>query len=126
MLLGVVLSMMTVERRSNNYTHILKYASLFGGVEGLIVLISIIRNKLVALILGPEGMGLMSLFNSTIKLVSDSTNGAECPATAHSPVVYGLYLQYSTRYPQHETSTKGNSTVKRKGFISSAQQELHA
>ena len=37
-------------------------------------MISIIRNKLIALILGPDGMGLMSLFNSTIKLVSDSTN----------------------------------------------------
>lgn len=32
------------------------------------------RNKLVALILGPQGMGLMSLFNSTTKLVGDSTN----------------------------------------------------
>ena len=74
MFLDVVLTLMTVERRNNSYTHILKYTSLFGGVEGFIVLISIIRNKLIALILGPDGMGLMSLFNSTIKLVSDSTN----------------------------------------------------
>ena len=34
----------------------------------------IIRNKIVAWLLGPEGMGLIALFNSTIKLVSDSTN----------------------------------------------------
>lgn len=38
------------------------------------ILIGLVRNKLVALILGPEGMGLVSLFNSTIRLVSDSTN----------------------------------------------------
>ncbi len=59
--------------KSNGYSHILKYTGLFGGVQGLNILIGIVRNKLVALLLGPEGMGLVSLFNSTIKLVSDST-----------------------------------------------------
>ncbi len=57
-----------------SYSHILKYTSLFGGVQGLGILVGIVRNKLAALILGPDGMGLVSLFNSTIKLVSDSTN----------------------------------------------------
>ena len=60
--------------KTDNYTHILKYTGVFGGVQGLSILVGIIRNKLVALILGPEGMGLASLFNSTIKLVSDSSN----------------------------------------------------
>lgn len=58
----------------DSYTHILKYTSLFGGVQGLSILVGIVRNKLVAVILGPDGMGLVSLFNATIKLVSDSTN----------------------------------------------------
>ena len=61
-------------RQSNNYSHILKYTGVFGGVQGLSVLVGIVRNKLVAMILGPNGMGLMSLFTSTIKLISDSTN----------------------------------------------------
>lgn len=61
-------------KKDDSYTHILKYTGIFGGVQGLNILIGIVRNKLVAMILGPEGMGLMSLFNSTIKLVSDSTN----------------------------------------------------
>lgn len=60
--------------KDGSYSHILKYTSLFGGVQGLGILVGIVRNKLVALILGPDGMGLVSLFNSTIKLVSDSTN----------------------------------------------------
>lgn len=66
----------TMEKRENNnsYSHILKYASLFGGVQGLNILIGLVRNKLVSIILGPGGMGLVSLFNSTIRLVSDSTN----------------------------------------------------
>lgn len=47
---------------------------VFGGVQGLGILIGLVRNKLIALILGPGGVGLVSLFNSTIKLVSDATN----------------------------------------------------
>lgn len=61
-------------KNDDSYTHILKYTGIFGGVQGLNILIGIVRNKLVAMILGPEGMGLMSLFSSTIKLISDSTN----------------------------------------------------
>ena len=59
---------------TDGYLHVLKYISLFGGVQGLNVLIGIIRNKIVALLLGPQGVGLISLFNSSIRLVSDSTN----------------------------------------------------
>ena len=63
-------------RQSNNYSHILKYTGVFGGVQGLSVLVGIVRNKLVAMILGPNGMGLMSLFTSTIKLISDLCTNA--------------------------------------------------
>lgn len=66
--------MMVKTKGDNSYSHILKYTGLFGGVQGLNILVGIVRNKLVAMILGPDGMGLVSLFNSTIKLVSDSTN----------------------------------------------------
>ncbi len=62
------------KEKNDSYSHILKYTGIFGGVQGLNILISLVRNKLVAVILGPSGMGLASLFNSTIKLVSDSTN----------------------------------------------------
>lgn len=60
--------------KANSYTHILKYTGIFGGVQGANILIGMVRNKLVAMILGPEGIGLTALFNSTVKLVSDSTN----------------------------------------------------
>lgn len=65
---------MIKEKKDDSYSHILKYTGIFGGVQGLNILMSVVRNKLVAIILGPEGMGLISLFNSSIKLVSDSTN----------------------------------------------------
>ena len=60
--------------KQNSYSHILKYTGLFGGVQVLGILVGLVRNKLVALILGPMGMGLLALFSSTIKLVGDSTN----------------------------------------------------
>ena len=53
---------------------ILKYTGIFGGLQGLTILIGIIRNKLVALILGPQGVGLISLFNSTINFMLTCTN----------------------------------------------------
>ena len=46
---------------ASSYSHILKYTSIFGGMQGLNILIGIIRTKLVALILGPVGMGLVSV-----------------------------------------------------------------
>ncbi len=60
--------------KSKDYSHVLKYTGLFGGVQGVNILVGIARNKLVAEILGPAGMGLISLFNSTINLISNSTN----------------------------------------------------
>ncbi len=60
--------------KSGSYAHVLKYTGLFGGVQGINILVGLIRNKLVAIILGPAGMGLISIFNSTINLISNSTN----------------------------------------------------
>lgn len=62
------------KEKQNGYSHIMKYTGLFGGIQMLNMLVGVVRNKLVAMILGPGGMGLLSLFNSTIKLVSESTN----------------------------------------------------
>ena len=60
--------------KKDSYSHILKYMGVFGGVQTLHILIGVVRNKLVALLLGPEGMGLISLFVSTTHLVSEASN----------------------------------------------------
>ncbi len=60
--------------KTDSYSHVLKYTGVFGGVQVVSILVGIIRNKFVAMILGPAGMGLVSLFNSTINLLSNSTN----------------------------------------------------
>lgn len=48
----------------NSYRSIAKGSAIFGGTQIYNILIGIIRGKLVAMILGPEGMGISSLFNS--------------------------------------------------------------
>jgi len=59
---------------TDSYDHVLKYTGIFGGVQGLNILISLVRNKLVALLLGPSGMGLASLFQTTVNFISQATN----------------------------------------------------
>ena len=75
---------MKVESKEQNYSHILKYTGIFGGVQGLNILIGLVRNKIVASLLGPAGMGLASLFNSTVNFVSQATNlGISFSAVRH-------------------------------------------
>lgn len=72
------------EEHEDSYSHVLKYTGIFGGVQGLNILISLVRNKIMAELLGPAGMGLSSLFNSTANFVSQSTNlGISFSAVKH-------------------------------------------
>lgn len=48
----------------NNYRSIAKGTAILGGTQIYNILVGIIRGKLVAMILGPEGMGISSLLNS--------------------------------------------------------------
>lgn len=52
----------------------MKATSLFGGVQVYNILIQIIRSKLIAILLGPEGMGIVGLLNSATGLISSLTN----------------------------------------------------
>ena len=48
----------------NKYRSIAKGSAIFGGTQIYNILIGIVRGKLVAMLLGPEGMGIASLLNS--------------------------------------------------------------
>src|SRR5579871_510615 len=56
------------ETRKSTYGQILKSTALVGGASGLNVLTRMVRAKSVALMLGPAGFGLFSLFNSIATL----------------------------------------------------------
>lgn len=55
---------------SNLTSTVLKALGVFGGVQGLNILAGVVRTKCAALWIGPEGVGLMSLFVQTIMTVS--------------------------------------------------------
>ena len=53
----------------NSYKQILKATSLFSGVQVLNIIFSIIKSKVAAILIGPTGMGILGLLNSTLNFV---------------------------------------------------------
>ena len=53
---------------------ILKIIGLFSGVQGLSMLLNLVRAKLAALLLGPAGIGLNSIFNEMREFIHTTTN----------------------------------------------------
>lgn len=52
----------------------MKAMGLFGGVQVMGIVCSIIRTKLVALWIGPVGVGLFGLFNNALEMINTGTN----------------------------------------------------
>lgn len=63
-----------MNKHQSSYRQIMKATSLFGGVQVFQIIISIVRSKFVALLLGPAGMGIVGLLTSTTGLVAGLTN----------------------------------------------------
>tara|TARA_B110000046_G_C13025697_1_gene413923 strand:+ start:752 stop:2233 length:1482 start_codon:yes stop_codon:yes gene_type:complete len=63
-----------MQEEKSSYRQIMKATSLFGGVQVFTIIISIIRSKFVAVLLGPAGMGIVGLLQSTLGLVASITN----------------------------------------------------
>ena len=63
---------MTEEQAS--YRQIMKATSIFGGVQVFNIIISVIRSKFVAVLLGPGGMGIYGLLTATTGLIDKFTN----------------------------------------------------
>ena len=56
------------------YKRLLKVTTLFGSVQGLNILMNLIRAKLAAMLLGPAGIGLNSIYNETREFIHSTTN----------------------------------------------------
>jgi len=55
--------------KTTNYKSIFKATSIFGGVQVFNILITLVRSKAVAILIGTAGMGLNGLFNSSLNLI---------------------------------------------------------
>lgn len=55
------------------YKKVFKATSLFGGVQIIQVILNLLRGKVIALLLGASGMGINSLFVSSVTIISNVT-----------------------------------------------------
>jgi O-antigen/teichoic acid export membrane protein len=55
------------------YRGIFKTTTLFGGVQVFKIIITIVRSKIVAVLIGSTGIGVLGLFNSTLALITSIT-----------------------------------------------------
>lgn len=62
---------MTEEKTA--YRQVFKATSLFGGVQVFQILIAVIRSKVLAVLLGPVGMGISGLLHTTLNFISELT-----------------------------------------------------
>ena len=104
------------DNTDNSYSHILKYTGIFGGVQGLNILVGVLRNKFAALFLGPAGMGLLSLFNSTVNLISSATNFG-IPTT-------GVKIITEQERREQERSEEERSEEERSEEVSDVREEV--
>ena len=57
-----------------SYRKVLNATSLFGGVQVINIIISLVRSKVIALLIGPIGMGISNLLLTTMELINGLTN----------------------------------------------------
>lgn len=62
-----------IEERKSSYRQIFKATSIFGGVQIYNILIGIIKTKIIAVMLGPSGVGIISLYTSVIQMLTQAT-----------------------------------------------------
>ena len=65
---------MASSNNKSEYRSIFKATSILGSVQLFNILIGIVRNKVVSLLLGPAGMGIVGLFTSTTSTITGFTN----------------------------------------------------
>lgn len=63
-----------MSEKETSYIQILKSTSIFGGVQIFSIIITIIKSKLIAILIGPTGLGIVGLLNSTLSFIGSITN----------------------------------------------------
>lgn len=72
------------------YRQVFKATSLFGGVQVFQILIAVIRSKVIAVLLGPVGMGISGLLFTTLNFISALTGaGLDRSAVKDISAAYG-------------------------------------
>ena len=62
--------MKSSKKENSSYKSIFKANALFGGVQLYQILIRVVRSKFIAVLLGPAGVGILGLYTSATRLIS--------------------------------------------------------
>jgi len=74
----------------SSYRQIMKATSIFGGVQVINIIISIISSKFIAILLGPLGLGILGLLTTTTGLITNLTSfGLGTSAVKNIAAAYG-------------------------------------
>lgn len=65
---------MNSKENNETYKSLFKATSLFGGVQVYLILIGVIKSKIIALLLGPLGIGVQGLYVSAVELIKQFTS----------------------------------------------------
>lgn len=76
----------------NSYSNIVKSIGLFGGVQVFNIIAGIIKNKIIAVLLGPVGMGISGMLTSTTSMVSAASG-----LGLHTSAVRDVAKAYSSK-----------------------------
>ncbi len=68
------MSDITPKHQDATLDHVLKYTGVFGGVQGINILMGIVRNKLASKFLGAAGFGLVGFYTSIVEFVNSCSN----------------------------------------------------
>lgn len=63
-----------MNKNNQSYKESLKATSLFGGVQVFNILIQLIKSKIIAILIGPTGMGVYGLFSQSDALIKSCTS----------------------------------------------------
>ena len=61
-------------KKTSAYNHVMKSTGLLGGVQAFYILMSVVRNKLTAMLIGTAGIGLADLYCRSMELLGNTTN----------------------------------------------------
>lgn len=88
----------------SSYNQILKSVSIFGGSQVFVVIIGLIRTKVIALLIGPVGVGVIAVFQSVIDMIRTGfvlgmdTAGVKEIAEADNEVDRGKFYRTIARF----------------------------
>ena len=68
---GAIREAYAMSEEKKNYGQILKSSSIMGGSQVVSILIGMVRVKLVAVLLGPVGIGLLGIYRSIMELATN-------------------------------------------------------